>query len=488
MRNIQIITFAALALMGLARDVAGQIREFPYEARVVVEEALVRSGGGDAFYPTQRVAKETVVNVYRHDPGGWYVIDPPEGSFSWIPERFVNRLSESEGEVQEDNVIAFVGSEFGDESSVFQRRMKKGEKVTILGQKDIDTTSGMQSMLKIKPPQRERRWIPGAALVPVDALKRQQQNSDPYAVPPNAKRPDVTIATPEQAQNAISGGVTDVPVIGPSDQLARLQLERSEKQKLAEIDRRFREMVLQDAGTWDLDSIETEYRGLQNSVSNRQVAGSIDMRFPAIERYRRRLAQINDLRQVQFETDMKDAQLAARMGAAPLPGGVVASPGPQGALVAADPPQVASEFEAFLNRETQNIAQAEGATSPSPLAPIPDIASMSAAPTGPSEAAAGSPGPVANAAPGTEPGVMTPGSPNNRFIGAGIVQRAPGTGDTYVLMTPSGRILADLKATGNVQLERYIGQQVGVQGSRWSEKEKRDMIEVSGLEPVRIRR
>jgi hypothetical protein len=33
-------------------------------------------------------------------------------------------------------------------------------------------------------------------------------------------------------------------------------------------------------------------------------------------------------------------------------------------------------------------------------------------------------------------------------------------------MTPSGRILADLKATGNVQLERYIGQQVGVQGSR----------------------
>jgi hypothetical protein len=43
-----------------------------------------------------------------------------------------------------------------------------------------------------------------------------------------------------------------VPVIGPSDQLAKLQLERSEKQKLAEIDRRFREMILQDAGTWDL--------------------------------------------------------------------------------------------------------------------------------------------------------------------------------------------------------------------------------------------
>lgn len=487
MKNIQQIVLAAAALLSLTHSALGQIREFPYEAKVVVQEALVRSGGGDAFYPTQRIPKDTVVNVYRHDPGGWYVIDPPEGSFSWIPERFVNRLNDAEGEVREDNVIAFVGSEFGDESSVFQRRMKKGEPVTILGQKEIDTTSGLQSMLKIKPPKRERRWIPGAALVPVDAIKRQQQNNDPYAVPGNARRPDGALVTPEQAQNNIPGGVTDVPVIGPSDQLAKLQLERSEKQKLAEIDRRFREMILQDAGTWDLDSIETEYRGLQNTVSNRQVAGSIDMRFPAIERYRRRLAQLNDLRQVQFETDMKDAQIASRVGAAPLPSGVVASPGPQNALVSADPPQVASEFEAYLNRETMNVAQAEGATSPSPLAPIPDIASMSAAPVTTADASQPTPG-TTTAPAGNDPGVMTPGSPNNRFIGAGIVQRAPGAGNAYVLMTPSGRILADLKATGNVQLERYIGQQVGVQGSRWSEKEKRDMIEVSGLEPVRIRR
>ena len=54
-------------------------------------------------------------------------------------------------------------------------------------------------------------------------------------------------------------------------------------------------------------------------------------------------------------------------------------------------------------------------------------------------------------------------------------------------MAPSGKILADLKPTGNVRLEDFVGQQVGVQGSRWSEKEKRDIIEVSALESVRIR-
>ena len=83
---------------------------------------------------------------------------------------------------------------------------------------------------------------------------------------------------------------------------------------------------------------------------------------------------------------------------------------------------------------------------------------------------------------------IAPGSPQNRFIGAGIVQRSVDQASGFVLMTPTGKVLADLKASGNVRLEEFVGQQVGVQGSRWTEKEKRDIIEVSGLEAVRIRR
>jgi hypothetical protein len=84
-------------------------------------------------------------------------------------------------------------------------------------------------------------------------------------------------------------------------------------------------------------------------------------------------------------------------------------------------------------------------------------------------------------------GVIKPGSPENRFVGAGILQRAPGQANAFVLMTNSGRVLADLKPTAGVRLENYLGQQVGVQGSRWSEKEKRDIIEVNALERVRLR-
>lgn len=56
------------------------------------------------------------------------MINPPQGSFSWIPERYVKRVNDTTGEVAEESVIAFVGSEFGDEASVFQRPAKDWRK------------------------------------------------------------------------------------------------------------------------------------------------------------------------------------------------------------------------------------------------------------------------------------------------------------------------------------------------------------------------
>lgn len=444
-----------------------QIKTFPYEAKVVAEETFARSGAGDAYYPTQSLARDAVVTVHRHDPGGWYMIDPPEGSFSWIPERFVKRISDTEGEVSEENVPAWVGSSFGDEISVFQRRLKSGEKVTIAGQKQIDTTSGLQSMLKIAPPMRERRWIPGSAVVPIDEQLRQQMNSDPYKIPANAARPEGAIVSPNQTtglKTAMTddGGVTHVPPIGPSEQLAGLQQIRREQNQLAEVDRKFREMILRDASQWDLDAIENEYRELQQSSTHKPLTGQIDLRYPAIERYRRRLTNLNDLKQLTTQTEMRDAQLLARHSVNPgLQPPVIASAGPESMTPAGEPIRLAEAFEAFMNRDISNIASNQEPVH----TPLPADAFD----------------------PGTTAEAITPGSPQNRFVGAGIVRKVADGGEGYVLMTPSGKILADLKPTGNIRLEEFVGQQVGVQGSRWSEEEKRDMIEVSALEPVRIR-
>ena len=83
-------------------------------------------------------------------------------------------------------------------------------------------------------------------------------------------------------------------------------------------------------------------------------------------------------------------------------------------------------------------------------------------------------------------GVIRPGSPQNKYVGAGIVQRSPDAGGAWVLTAPAGKVLANLKPAAGLQLERFAGRQVGILGMRWSQKDQRDMIEVRGLEPVQL--
>lgn len=476
MRAFAVVAFLLTTLSAPFAD--AQIKSFPYDAKVAVDEVFIRSGAGDAYYPTQKLPRETVVTVHRHDPGGWYMIDPPKGSFSWIPERYVKRINDTEGEVAEESVIAFVGSEFGDEASVFQRRLKTGEKLVILGQRQIVTSSGPQSMLQIQPPTRERRWIPGSALIPVDAEHRAQMNTDPYAVPGNAARPEGVQVFPSIAGIAPKlDGVSDVPVVAPSAALSAAQQKQSERQQLADIDRRFSEMLRLDSSTWNLDAIETEYRMLQQTATQKSLSGTIDMRYPAIERYRRRLAKLNELRQLTSQTEQRDATLVARSPygfSKPLAPALASSPGPESMAAAGQPTQLAQAFEEFVQSSqtgSSHIAMENGDA----VLPNPAV----------NEVMDG--GQVADNA---SPHVIKPGSPQNRFIGAGIVQRVEDAsqGSGFVLMSPTGKVLADLKTTGGVSLDSYIGKQVGVQGTRFSEQEKRDVIEVSALEQVQLRR
>lgn len=515
--------FLWLLLVPLSLSAGAQGGSFPYEARVAAEETFARSGGGDAYYPTQRLTRGTVVRVHRHDPGGWYVIEPPEGSFSWIPERFVKRLSEQEGEVLEENVVASVGSEFGDETSVFQRRMKKGEKVSILGQRSIDTATGAQAMLKIRPPMRERRWAPGAALVPVDPDRQRQADNDPWRLPANGRRA-TAMATPAAA--SLPAGLVEVPLVEPSEALQKVQQDKGEKQQLAELDQRFREMVLQDAATWDLDSLEGAYRELQGRLTNPQISGAVELRYGAIQRYRQRLAELLQVRQLQSQTEQRDAALAARHGFASMMPGAVPSVQvrpPQVPSMSVEPagPRMITPSEGGLLVEGSGgsaaVAEGDGFVAPTPDATMPPTDSRSALLVSQSRevpgqggeadgsdealfgtAVAGSAGlsaaPAAApvAAPAAETGssdnVIRPGSPQNKYVGAGVIQRAQGVAGGWVLASPSGRLLADLKPAAGVQLERFAGREVGVLGMRWSQKEQRDVIEVRGLEPVQLRR
>lgn len=147
-------------------------RKLPYSGKVVVERANVHSGGGELFYPTSTLGRGSVVRVLREDPNGWLMIEPPEGSFSWVPTRYVRPTTWGNGEILNSNTVVFVGSALKQELDVWQVRMDAGETVAIFDEQQMSTKTGLTQMLKIQPPTGEYRWIKSSALIPTDEAIR----------------------------------------------------------------------------------------------------------------------------------------------------------------------------------------------------------------------------------------------------------------------------------------------------------------------------
>jgi hypothetical protein len=84
--------------------------------------------------------------------------------------------------------------------------------------------------------------------------------------------------------------------------------------------------------------------------------------------------------------------------------------------------------------------------------------------------------------------IRPPGSPP--LDGAGVVQRAASTfpnGPRHVLLAPNGRILAYLQADRGVNLDAYVGREMGVMGARaFHPQLQTDLIIVRGMVPVRL--
>src|SRR5580704_469915 len=178
--------FASMA----TRPAPAAVKEFPYEAIIEADEAYVRCGPGKNFYPTMKLTRGQHITVRRHDPGGWFMIDPPSGSFSLI---------RMEDVVQEGNIATVKRLDVGQASvrigsaldptadSIFQRKLSSGERAEILGEVIIPRKDRQVPMFRIRPPRGEFRWIEGSDLAPLDPEIKQQQARDPFSTPPRSQ-------------------------------------------------------------------------------------------------------------------------------------------------------------------------------------------------------------------------------------------------------------------------------------------------------------
>lgn len=460
----------------LVSSALAQEQKFPYQAKVTADEVYARSGAGEAFYPTQSLVRDNTVTVRRHDPGGWYMIDPPQESFSWIPAKYVQQTSGNEGQVLESSVVVFVGSSFGDETHVWQRKLMAGEKVSIISEQDVDTLSGPKRMYRIQPPAREYRWIPGSAVLPVGAAAQQRRDLNPYEVPSEIVKQRQQQKQKQQPEVAADTDESPEPIASKytqSDRLARLTAIRDEQRQLQELDQQFRDMILSDPSQWDLAKLEQAYLELQNNAEYKPVAGQIDLRYPAIRRYKQRKAELDDLNRLTSETERRDAQLlASQFGLAP-PQSILSDP------MSLDPGQTIPFGQGMgpgIHQPTFPLAANRSVL-------IPDIDDAFTT-TGPATTVA-QPTIALN-----QPGTVYPdGAGTKVYVGAGYVQRATADeGSGYLLLSNEGKVLAHLKPNGNVNLEDHIGRAVGVKGNRYFDKSiKSDRIDVTGLEAVSIR-
>jgi uncharacterized protein YgiM (DUF1202 family) len=356
-----ILLFAALATVA-ARGAFAATKEPPYEAVVESDEAFARCGPGKNFYPTGKLKRGDHVTVRRHDPGGWFMIDPPPDSFSLIRSDDVVR----EGNIgtvkslADGQVPVRIGSTIDPTiDSIFQRQLSSGERIEILGEATIPRRDRQVQMFKIRPPKGEFRWIEGMNLTPLEQQIREQQirdqqarnrqtlepaEADPFAASPQARknlragsRPTVSgkpvakltampSATPVPPQKMLSGKD------GRSNAAPAPTTPLDPGSRLDQIDLQFRDTIQRQPATWDLVQIEQAYRELSQQSVPPSIRNQLELRFSAVEHYKQVKAEYDDYFRLVSNTARKDAELAAIQNSLDPQGArpPIASPGQSG--------------------------------------------------------------------------------------------------------------------------------------------------------------
>ena len=184
--------FAALLICAALSVPAAAEQTFPYTAYVTADDVFVRSGPGENYYATDKLKAGTPVEVYRHDPGGWYAIRPPKDSFSWVSSRHLQLDGKNLATVTDERVASRVGSRLSDVRDIIQVRLHKGETVEVLephgrqlNNRELNNRgpngSPTPPWYKIAPPPGEFRWVSGRFVDPdykTDGVRRTSAESN----------------------------------------------------------------------------------------------------------------------------------------------------------------------------------------------------------------------------------------------------------------------------------------------------------------------
>jgi hypothetical protein len=269
---------ALLACIATAATAAAE-QAFPYKAYIAADDVYARSGPGDNYYPTDKLKAGTEVEVYRHDPGGWFAIRPPKDSFSWVSSRHLQLDGNNLATVTDEHVAARVGSRMSDARDVIQVRLHKGEAVEVLEPRRNRSQGNAEptAWFKIAPPAGEFRWVSGRFVDPDynrDGLRRTSTGG--------------TVDLTGQATGSLRND-------GAAPR--RTSPEQYQKQ-LDRIDLELSTMVVEDPNFWELSELRQRAETLFNQSETALERGRARMmvskiaRFEDIKRRKQALAAV----------------------------------------------------------------------------------------------------------------------------------------------------------------------------------------------------
>ena len=189
---LSLSTCAALPAISFAEDAAqADSGSHVFLGEVNANAVFIHSRASEDAYPTMKVSKGTKVTVVGIK-GPWLKIEPPEGSFAYVPKSFIILRNDGTIGRASRETIARAGSDLNTLAAQAMAMVHEGEDVTILGQHN--------EYFKIKPPKDSYVWINKQFVDPVKTV-------DPTPTPDPTPQPNVP--TPPENDKTSAGGPVD---------------------------------------------------------------------------------------------------------------------------------------------------------------------------------------------------------------------------------------------------------------------------------------
>jgi hypothetical protein len=151
-------------LAELASPALVNAQTYPADMVITLSEVEVRGGPTLQYFPTSKLRYGDHVLVMRQSEQqpGWLAIKPPQGSFSWICDKFIKQIDQRTAVVTMDGASLKPGSTVSNKAPNFESvKIPVGCIVTIIG---AGVTADGKTWMPIQPWPTEVRFIPGEAV------------------------------------------------------------------------------------------------------------------------------------------------------------------------------------------------------------------------------------------------------------------------------------------------------------------------------------